>query len=239
MIIEVTLRPLLCSAHVLAATVACACFLNRFPTLLMSSDALGTMDFLLSCCGSRSSAAPKPAPTVTETIPPPCVPQLQEQQQPQRQHSSSSQPLPVAPSSSHLPTSSRPHGGQNASQSSGRAASEDDGLVEGQLHDLLKFLFGWLGRQGRLHSVHGSGKVDEDMFLTEVEIFLSDASVRSIDAFQKWLASPKSSAYSNAYAFGTNDTCSRFVCVLKNLNSFGHLSEQIRLFHTHRAASPS
>ena len=120
--------------------------------------------------------------------------------------------------------------GQHASQSSGRAASEDDGLVEGQLHDLLKFLYDWLGRQGRLHSVHGSGKVDEDMFLTEVEIFFSDAKVRSIDAFQKWLASPKSSGYSNAYAFGANDTCSRFLCVLKSVHSLGHLSEQIRLF---------
>jgi hypothetical protein len=73
------------------------------------------------------------------------------------------------------------------------------------------------------------------MFLTEVEIFLSDAKVRSIDAFQKWLASPKSSGDSNAYAFGANDTCSKFLCVLKNLHSFGNLSEQIRL-HTDRAA---
>ena len=134
---------------------------------------------------------------------------------------------------------SRPHGGQNASQSSGRAASEDDGLVEGQLHDLLKFLYGWLGRQGRLHSVHGSGKVDEDMFLTEVEFFFSDAKVRSIDAFQKWLASPKSSGYSYLYNFRADEVCSRFLCVLKTVYSYGQLSEQVRLFHTHRAAPPS
>jgi hypothetical protein len=92
---------------------------------------------------------------------------------------------------------------------------------------------------GRVYSSNGSGKVDQDMLLAEVEIFFSDAQVRSIDAFQKWLASPKSSAYSNTYAFGTNDTCSRFLCVLKSVHSFGHLSEQIRLFYTHRIAAPS
>jgi hypothetical protein len=125
-----------------------------------------------------------------------------------------------------------------AGRAVGAGAVAADGLVEGQLHDLLKFLNGWLARRGGLYPgrVDGlyPGRVDEDNLLAGVEIFLSDAQVRSIDAFQQWL--PLSSGYSLSNLDKFDDVYLRFLCLLKH---DGIIMEQIRLFHSHRAAAAS
>jgi hypothetical protein len=73
---------------------------------------------------------------------------------------------------------------------------EDDGLVEQQFHDLLKFLMDWLYREKcdllRSYQVwsHHEGAFDPEFMLTNVEIYLSETlKLRSIAAFESWLDS--------------------------------------------------
>jgi hypothetical protein len=130
---------------------------------------------------------------------------------------------------------------------------QDDGLVEQQFHDLLKFLMDWLYREKcdllRSYHVwsHHEGAFDPEFMLTNVEIYLSETlKLRSIALFESWLADWSSAKFEHSSAkyeyvrhFSIEDKPARFICILKYLHSSRQLGSQLRLFRDRRTADSS
>jgi hypothetical protein len=131
---------------------------------------------------------------------------------------------------------------------------EDDGLVEQQFHDLLKYLMDWLYREkcDMLRSYHVWGhhegaKYDPELMLINVEIYLSETlKLRSIALFESWLADWSSAKFEHSSAkfesvrnFSVEDKPARFICILKYLHSSRQLGSQLRLFRDHHTADSS
>jgi serine/threonine protein kinase len=115
------------------------------------------------------------------------------------------------------------------------APSLDDGIVEQQLHELLKCLIGWLVSEKTilLKSIY-THNLDQELMLIDIELFLSDElKLRGFNAFEKWILSDASRRYENPASFGSgmDDKPAKLLCVLKRLSCGTELSTQIRLFH--------
>jgi hypothetical protein len=161
-------------------------------------------------------------------------------------HTGNSHHLPRSPTSPNREVFPPSHAqvGSNATPSIAPAPPvADDGLVEGQFRDLLKFLISWLDCEKsamlQSHSLCGSGKLDQELLLTEVEVQLSELNLRSIDGFLRWLGSQSSYRYSRLYINSSSDAAFKLLCVLKYLQSIGLLSDQIQRFHQRQAAEAS
>jgi hypothetical protein len=181
----------------------------------------------------KPESQPQPPQNAPCSAPPPNVPG------PPSPTAASSPKAPLAPNSSQP----LPHNGQVPSQPPAPPAPADDGLVEGQFRDLLKFLINWLQKEKphllRRHYFYYSGApdLDQDLLLTNVEIYLSEElKLRSTEAFERWLASRSSDRFDDGMRFNVDDKPAKFLCALKSADTMGFLSEQIRLFHSRRRA---
>ncbi len=115
-----------------------------------------------------------------------------------------------------------------------RAPSQDDGIVEQQLHDLLECLIGWLVREkSSLLQKFIPHKFDHELMLTDIEIYLSEeVKLRRFEAFETWLFGHASYKYERSTNFSSamHDRPAMFLCVLKHLTNGGDLASQIRIF---------
>jgi len=184
----------------------------------------------------KPESQPQPPQNAPSFAPPPNDPRPPS---PAAPPAASSPKAPLAASSSQ----SLPRNGQVPFPPSAPPAPADDGLVESQFRDLLKFLINWLAKEKphllRRHYVYYSGApdLDQDLLLTDVEIYLSEElKLRSADAFEKWLNSRSAARYDDGMKYKIDDKPAKFLCAITSANSVGFLSEQIRLFHFRRRA---
>jgi hypothetical protein len=200
---------------------------------------------VMSICGPakipKRHALPAPNSKKPESQPQPPAPPPNDPRptSPADYTAASSPKAPLAPRSPQP----KPRNGQVPSQPSAPPAPADDGLVEGQFRDLLKFLINWLQKEKphllRRHNFYYSGAsdLDQDLLLTNVEIYLSEElKLRSTQAFERWLVSRSSDRFDDGIKFNVDDKPARFLCALKSADTMGFLSEQIRLFHSRRRA---
>ena len=184
----------------------------------------------------KPESQPQPPQNAPSSAPPPNDPRPPS---PAAPPAASSPKAPLAASSSQ----SLPRNGQVPFPPSAPPAPADDGLVESQFRDLLKFLINWLAKEKphllQRHYVyyHGAPDLDQDLLLTDVEIYLSEElKLRSTEAFKMWLNSRSAARYDDGLKYKIDDKPARFLCAIISANSAGFLSEQIRLFHSRRPA---
>jgi hypothetical protein len=135
--------------------------------------------------------------------------------------------------------------GHSAHTASEFPLSPDDGLVERQFHELLSFLIGWLHRERpsmlRSYDVCSyNATLDQEFLLTNVEIYLCEVlKLRSIEAFEDWLASWSSNRFQNHLTYSIDDKPAKLLCLLKYFHASSHLGQQIRLFRSQCYAEKS